>query len=305
MRARIVLGAILVALLLSVAFGGALPAAAQGEVQGGAQAGNVIWHTVRPGDTVNGLARYYGVSPTAIIQANNLRPPYTIYVGQALVIPRWQYGPIYHTVVRGEYVSLIARRYGVSTQALLEANGLRPPYVIRPGQVLLIPVGGPVPPPVRLHTVRPGDTLIGLGLAYGVPWGDIAVANGLQYPFYLYVGQVLRIPQGGVTPPPAPRITIHSPASGATVTSPVRVSGWGRASFEQNLVVRVLDRNGALVGQTPVIVQSEIGQPGPFTVDVPFVIPVGTQPGRIEVVDYSPKDGSVVASASVGVTLRR
>ena len=296
-------------LALALLGGVALPVTAQGETQPAAQAAGWISHTVRPGDTVNRLALYYGVTAQAIINANGLRAPYIIYVGQTLRIPRNAPTPTYYTVKRGDTVYSIARQLGVTAQALIAANGLRPPYTIYPGQVLQIPGSGqPGPGPgVRYHVVRAGDTLIRIGQQYGVPWGDIAVANNLSYPFIIYVGQVLTIPGGGgvPTPTPGPRITITSPAAGATVTSPVRVSGWGRASFEQTLVIRILDAGGRVVGQQPVIVQSEIGQPGPFVADVGFTIPTGTQNGRIEVVDYSAKDGSVVASTSVNVRLRR
>src|SRR3954454_10313621 len=42
---------------------------------------------VRPGQSVGYLAREYGVSKQAIIEANNLPPPYKIEIGKELVIP--------------------------------------------------------------------------------------------------------------------------------------------------------------------------------------------------------------------------
>ena len=42
---------------------------------------------VRPGQSVGYLAREYGVSERAIIDANNLTPPYKIEIGKELVIP--------------------------------------------------------------------------------------------------------------------------------------------------------------------------------------------------------------------------
>jgi LysM repeat protein len=47
--------------------------------------------------------------------------------------------PRIHVVAPGEYVSLIARRYGVSVQALLEANDLPDPNYVEVGQRLVIP----------------------------------------------------------------------------------------------------------------------------------------------------------------------
>lgn len=57
--------------------------------------------------------------------------------------------PLVHIVSAGEYLALIADRYGVSVQSIIDLNELRRPDHIEPGQVLLIPVGesGPTPSP--------------------------------------------------------------------------------------------------------------------------------------------------------------
>jgi LysM repeat protein len=44
-----------------------------------------------------------------------------------------------YTIVSGDTISAIATRYGISTQALLDANGLASSSVIHPGQKLVIP----------------------------------------------------------------------------------------------------------------------------------------------------------------------
>lgn len=59
-----------------------------------------------------------------------------------------------YAVVAGDTLSEIARRHGVPFAALSRANGLAAPYVIHPGQRLLIPVAGAAavqetPPPAR------------------------------------------------------------------------------------------------------------------------------------------------------------
>jgi len=89
-------------------------------------------------DTLFSLSKRYGVSPRAIIDANNLQPPYRLTVGQALVLP----APRTHVVVRGETLNGIARQHGVDTHELARVNMLLPPYVIRPNQTLLVPGGG-------------------------------------------------------------------------------------------------------------------------------------------------------------------
>jgi LysM repeat protein len=49
------------------------------------------------------------------------------------------------------------------------------------------------------HYISPGDTLYKIGIWYGVPWPDIAAANGISYPYTIYVGKTLCIPEAGST----------------------------------------------------------------------------------------------------------
>jgi lipoprotein NlpD len=62
------------------------------------------------------------------------------------------------------------------------------------------------------YTVRPGDTLIRIGLDNGQSWRDVARWSGLENPNVIEVGQVLR-----VVPPDAP--------VGGAATSPVAPAG--------------------------------------------------------------------------------
>lgn len=99
-------------------------------------------HTVAPGDTVYRLSQLYGVSWVQIAEANGLITPNQIFIGQVLKIPVSQPGTapeFVHNVRPGESLFRIALQYGLPLAALAEANGLQPPYVIYPGQTLLIP----------------------------------------------------------------------------------------------------------------------------------------------------------------------
>jgi lipoprotein NlpD len=73
------------------------------------------------------------------------------------------------------------------------------------------------------YTVKPGDTLIRIGLDSGQNWRDIARWNGLENPNLIEVGQTLRvIPPMGATPGPAPAVVVARPvASAAVVAAPV------------------------------------------------------------------------------------
>ena len=50
------------------------------------------------------------------------------------------------------------------------------------------------------YTVRPGDTLIRIGLEQGQNWRDLVRWNGLDNPNIIEVGQVLRVVQPGIDP---------------------------------------------------------------------------------------------------------
>jgi len=105
-------------------------------------------YVVRPGDTLYSIALRYGVTLTALVQANNVLPPaYVIYIGQVLVIPGTSgttppLGYSQYVVQRGDYLVKIARLYNLNWRTLATVNGIQFPYVIYPGQTLLIPPAG-------------------------------------------------------------------------------------------------------------------------------------------------------------------
>ena len=90
---------------------------------------------VRQGDSLYKIARRHRVPLRDLIASNGLRPPYEIYPGQRLRLPRAKT----HVVRRGDTVGAIAQRYGVSPKRLAAANRIEPPYRIYPGQTLRLP----------------------------------------------------------------------------------------------------------------------------------------------------------------------
>ena len=114
-------------------------------------------HVVQRGENLFRIALRYGMTAQALAAANGIANTNRIYAGQRLVIPGHGNTPSTptqptpsgqtYTVRRGDTLSGIARRYGVSAWALAQANSLRNPSLIYVGQVLRIPSGGnPVPP---------------------------------------------------------------------------------------------------------------------------------------------------------------
>jgi len=120
-----------------------------------------------------------------------------------------------HRVRRGETLSSIARKYGVSLSAVLDANKIGRSRRIYAGQTLTIPVpalrSAAKSKPASLaansarrivkespdkYLVREGDTLWEIAEAYGVSIGDIKRLNGISSNS-LYAGHWLRIPASG------------------------------------------------------------------------------------------------------------
>lgn len=97
-------------------------------------------------------------------------------------------------VVRpGDNVYQISQRYGVTPRAIIDANGLRPPYLLRPGDQIRLPASA-------VHVVRSGDTVSEIAERYGVSTRSLIVANNLRPPYTIRVGERLRLPTGSGAP---------------------------------------------------------------------------------------------------------
>lgn len=110
-------------------------------------------YVVQWGDTLGGIAAFCGTTVAAIYAVNPGISGY-LYAGQVLVVPAGDY--YYpqsgytntYTVQRGDSFSIIAKRYGVSINALWAANpNIRDINRIYPGQVIYVPASSPAPVP--------------------------------------------------------------------------------------------------------------------------------------------------------------
>ncbi len=93
-----------------------------------------------------------------------------------------------HTVVSGDNLWSLARRYGVTVGELERWNGISNGRTLRPGERLAVAAGA------RTHTVARGDTWGGIAQRYGVSTAALAQANGRRTSQVIRVGEVLRIP---------------------------------------------------------------------------------------------------------------
>ena len=98
-------------------------------------------YTVRPGDTLSGIASRYGTSWQELQRINGIADANRIYPGQVIKLPSKNGGTPQrtHIVVAGDTLSGIGARYGVSWQAIASRNGISNPNLIYPGQKLIIP----------------------------------------------------------------------------------------------------------------------------------------------------------------------
>lgn len=118
-----------------------------------------------------------------------------------------------HTVGDGETLAGIANRAVVPRVLIIEANGLKPPYKVRPGQRLVIPRR-------RIHTVKPGETGFSIAMDYGVSWSAIATANGIDPAKPVKAGAKLAIPTIARLPAPVVGPPGSEPGAGAPAEKP-------------------------------------------------------------------------------------
>lgn len=91
------------------------------------------------------------------------------------------------TVREGDNLYSIAARYRVPPTSVIRDNQLGPPYMVAPGQVLILSQR-------RTHTVGPEDSVHTISQRYAVSQYQLAEANELETPFELSVGQKLILP---------------------------------------------------------------------------------------------------------------
>lgn len=174
-----------------------------------------FYYRVRRGDTLGHIARRHRTSVGTLRRLNRMGRRSFLRVGQRLKVPERGGGKyvknsqrikksrsvdknaVYHTVRRGENLSLIAKKYGVSINKLKQMNRLGRRALIRVGQRIRlressensrksIGAGG-------THTVRRGENLSLIAQKYGVQVYQLKKWNQLGRRSIIRVGQRIKV----------------------------------------------------------------------------------------------------------------
>ena len=132
-----------------------------------------------------------------------------------------------YTMKKGDNLSTVAQKYGVSVSDIIKANNIKNPNKVNVGTKLIIP------PKTKKYTVQKGDTLTGIAKKFGTTLAALKEANSIKNDDKLYIGKVLVIPGGNSTPAttaqkpaatkpaPKPATTAQKPAAKPAQTAPV------------------------------------------------------------------------------------
>jgi membrane-bound lytic murein transglycosylase D len=211
---------------------------------------NTISHRVRKGDTISDLARLYGV-PAEQIRGDNSLASNDIREGQVLAIrsnipltaaattsssrrtESWvevtEGVPVYHTVRRGETISVIAAGYKISQGRLRALNNLSGDS-IREGQRLVVGTG-PAPEGEGIYVVKSGDTVSTIAERFKIRSDALRALNNLQSD-RLQIGQRLVVAAGaraeaGPAPAAAGSTATYDVVGGDTVSTIAQRFGMG------------------------------------------------------------------------------
>lgn len=158
-----------------------------------------------------------------------------------------------HTVKKGDTLYNISKRYDVPLRDLIDFNNLKPPYTLKIGETLHIPVS-------NFHIVAKGDTLYNVSKRYDMKVEDLAKINDIQAPYTLIIGQRLALRAGSsaatVSTAKSPAINkkpvtsakknTYAPPKKTATAKPTPVSSKRKAKFAWPVKGKVVSKYGSI-----------------------------------------------------------
>lgn len=219
-----------------------------------------VFHEVKAGQSFWAIAIAYKITIRDLEIWNNLSRDSTLRIGQRLFIPGSNTkgyatptpvgmvqtskpdkdGKIVHTVQSYQTLTTISQAYGVSIQTILTLNGIQIDWPLQIDQKLLIDPGSVTPSPTPrpltpiekltpdndgnyYHTVKSGETLLGIANLYQVSLSELMAWNGLNVSSIIRPEQKLLLkitPPASETPTPPPATDTPTPTTSPPTQTP-------------------------------------------------------------------------------------
>ncbi|HHU91848.1 MAG TPA: LysM peptidoglycan-binding domain-containing protein [Halanaerobiaceae bacterium] len=185
--------------------------------------GAYFYYTVQPGDILWNIAQKYGTTVQKLVELNDIKDAYDLYVGRKLMVPLKESKPVeekpaennkqeenknylpytFYKVQKGDRIWQIAQTFGIKTNTLVNFNKLKNVNDIKVGDILVIPLKDSskftylyraASQVNSYYRVLRNDTLAGIAEYYGIPEEGIRAINGLKKNEGIYTGQRLLMP---------------------------------------------------------------------------------------------------------------
>ena len=147
-----------------------------------------LFHIIRRGETLSGIAYRYGISTNKLADANNISRRSRIYVGHKLKIPvinvnkqNYAYNPDVETAIDTNSQAYKNSKINEQDLAIDDTPKLNKNYVIPEGFV-----------PVK-YNVKRKDSLIGIANLFDARVSDIRNWNDIPYTSSVIIGQELKV----------------------------------------------------------------------------------------------------------------